>query len=71
MTPHSLRHFFATEFLSQTGDLALTQYALGHASPATTRIYAQTKREDYRRVHRHVFGSRRTRSQETSSPPGD
>ncbi|MEJ2211961.1 MAG: tyrosine-type recombinase/integrase [Anaerolineae bacterium] len=57
LTPHTLRHFFATEFLSATGDLALTQYALGHASPTTTRIYAQTKREDYRRAHRDVFGS--------------
>ena len=55
LTPHTLRHFFATEFLSQTGDLALTQYALGHSSPTTTRIYAQTKREDYRRAHRNVF----------------
>ena len=57
LTPHSLRHFFATEFLSETGTLAPTQYALGHASPNTTRIYAQTKREDYRRAHRKVFGS--------------
>jgi integrase/recombinase XerC len=56
LTPHTLRHYFATEFLSETGDLALTQYALGHASPATTRIYAKTKREDYRRAHRRVFG---------------
>lgn len=57
LTPHTLRHYFATEFLSETGDLALTQYALGHASPATTRIYAKTKREDYRRAHRRVFRS--------------
>ncbi len=56
LTPHTLRHYFATEFLSETGDLALTQYALGHASPATTRIYAKTKREDYRRAHDRVFG---------------
>lgn len=28
LTPHTLRHFFATEFLSETGDLALTQCAL-------------------------------------------
>jgi site-specific recombinase XerD len=58
LTPHTLRHYFATEFLSETGDLALTQYALGHASPATTRIYAKTKREDYRRAHRRVFGEK-------------
>jgi site-specific recombinase XerD len=56
LTPHTLRHFFATEFLSLTGDLALTQHALGHAGPTTTRIYAQTKREDYIRAHRQVFG---------------
>ena len=56
LTPHTLRHYFATEFLSETGDLALTQYALGHASPVTTRIYAKTKREDYRRAHERVFG---------------
>ncbi len=55
LTPHTLRHFFATEFLRQTGDLALTQYALGHRSPTTTRVYAQTKREDYRTAHRNVF----------------
>jgi len=58
LTPHTLRHFFATEFLSETGNLALTQYALGHASPNTTRIYAQTKRVDYRRAHKKVFGSK-------------
>ncbi|HEY64830.1 MAG TPA: tyrosine-type recombinase/integrase [Caldilineae bacterium] len=68
LTPHTLRHFFATEFLSETGDLALTQYALGHSSPTTTRIYAQTKREDYRRAHRHVFGSRGGIKIETMEP---
>jgi len=57
LTPHTLRHYFATEFLSETGDLALTQYALGHSSPATTRIYAKTKREDYRRAHGRMFKS--------------
>lgn len=65
LTPHTLRHFFATEFLSETGDLALTQYALGHSSPTTTRIYAQTKRDDYRRAHRHVFGSKRKSKDDT------
>ena len=68
LTPHTLRHFFATEFLSETGDLALTQYALGHASPTTTRIYAQTKREDYRRAHREVFGNDEDNGQEPETP---
>jgi integrase/recombinase XerC len=55
LTPHTLRHWFATEFLSLTGDLALTQYALGHESPTTTRIYAQSKREDLQRAYRENF----------------
>ena len=40
-----------------------TQDALGHASP-TTRIYAQTKREDYRQAHGQVFGSKGGRRRE-------
>lgn len=55
LTPHTLRHFFATGFLGETGDLALTQYALGHSSPVTTRIYAKTRLEDYVKAHRDVF----------------
>jgi site-specific recombinase XerC len=39
---HQLRHGFATRVLEATGDLAATQDLLGHASPATTRIYART-----------------------------
>lgn len=41
MSPHSLRHHFATTLLYQTGDLALVQKALGHSNPATTTIYAE------------------------------
>jgi integrase/recombinase XerC len=41
--PHALRHTFATDLLEDTGDLALVQDALGHADPATTRIYAQVR----------------------------
>ena len=41
ITPHKFRHWFATKMLAATGDLAVTQDLLGHANPATTRIYAQ------------------------------
>lgn len=37
---HQLRHGFANRVLDRTGDLATTQDLMGHASPATTRIYA-------------------------------
>ncbi len=41
--PHALRHTFATDLLEDTGDLALVQDALGHADPATTRVYARVR----------------------------
>lgn len=39
---HQLRHSFATRVLEATDNLGATQQLLGHASPATTRIYART-----------------------------
>jgi site-specific recombinase XerD len=54
VTPHYFRHVFATRALEQTENLALVQDMLGHASPATTRIYAKTderqRREGFSRV---------------------
>jgi len=55
LTPHQFRHRFATKVLAGTGDLAVTQDLLGHASPQTTRIYAQLDPERLRRAHREVF----------------
>jgi len=40
-TAHQLRHWCATRAYAATGDLAGVQDYLGHASPATTRIYAK------------------------------
>lgn len=45
LNPHSFRHRFATKVLGRTGNLALTQDYMGHASPATTRIYARITEE--------------------------
>lgn len=41
---HALRHTFATRVYGRTGDLQLTQVALGHASIASTVIYAKLDR---------------------------
>lgn len=43
LTAHKLRHTYGTTLMNATGDLALTQDALGHSSPATTRIYATVR----------------------------
>jgi len=40
VTPHTLRHTFATSLLSRTGNLLLVQKALGHRNVTTTQIYA-------------------------------
>ncbi len=54
ITPHYFRHVFATRALERTENLALVQDMRGHASPATTRVYARTdeeqRREGYARV---------------------
>jgi site-specific recombinase XerD len=55
VTPHSFRHYFATKVLEATGDLGATQDLLGHASPSTTRIYAQLSSETLRRAHSRAF----------------
>jgi site-specific recombinase XerD len=54
ITPHLLRHRFATGVLLATHDLAATQDLLGHASPTTTRIYAKLTDEDTAEAHREA-----------------
>jgi site-specific recombinase XerD len=55
ITPHALRHYFATRMYQTTRDLAVTQTALGHSSPATTRIYAKLEDDAVRDAHREAF----------------
>ena len=40
ITPHSLRHSFATSVYARTSNLLIVQQALGHASVTTTQVYA-------------------------------
>ena len=46
VSPHSLRHSFATDLLRSTKNIRLTQKALGHASLATTMIYTHVADEE-------------------------
>lgn len=56
ITPHALRHFFATKVYQTTHDLSVTQTALGHSSPVTTRVYAKLEDGAVRAAHQAAFG---------------
>lgn len=70
VTPHSFRHYFATAVLEATGDLGATQDLLGHASPSTTRIYAQLSSDTLRRAHEKAFGTRASSRRRRHPEPG-
>lgn len=68
LTPHVLRHNFATGLLERGADLVTIQRLMGHATIATTRVYLEISDQTLREVYHRAQALRMDDAELDSAP---